>query len=232
VEEDNSMIKTKTSVFTLIVAITAIGLLTSAALVSNEVNGQSKVSVPTWIQNVAGFWSNGDVSDDEFVNAMTFLVEEGIMDLPNVVSTAEAQTITSSLEDMNQRLEKIETESTGKITTAPSPAPPSEEDESIQNDVICPASKVQHWNKIIFTYFGTLESDKESPDIIKERTYEIIVQGHPGEIIDLNQLVFDRLTGMGYTGYVPDPNAIKIVDVGYGIICAYDPPPFVPAPKK
>jgi hypothetical protein len=220
----------KTTLLTATIIFAIIGLITSTFSYSNASTEPSTFYVPSWVQNVAGFWSNGDVSDDEFVNAMTFLVDEGIMDLPNVVSSAEAQTITSSLEDMNQRLEKIETQTkTAGETSAPTPL---SEDELTSSNDICPASKVQHWNKIIFTYFGTLESDKGFPDIIKERTYEIIVQGHPGEIIDLNQLVFDRLTGMGYIGYMPDPNAIKIVDVGYGIICAYDSNPSIPSDKK
>lgn len=229
----NSMTKTKTTIFVMILATATIGLLTGVVSISNIANAQSTVTVPSWIQNIAGFWSSGDISDDEFVNAMTFLVEEGIMNIPNVVSPVEAQTITSSLEDMNQRLEKIETQtSTGEVTVAPSSAPPLEENESIQNDTICPASKVQHWNKIIFTYPATLQSDKGFTEIKDGRTYEIIVQVQPGGVIDLNQLVFDRLTGMGYSGYGSTPVSLNIVDVEYGVICAYDPSPFVPSPKK
>jgi len=63
----------KTTVLALIIAVTAIGLLTSTVSFSNAANAQ-EVSVPNWIQNIAGFWSSGDVSDGEFVNAMTFLL--------------------------------------------------------------------------------------------------------------------------------------------------------------
>lgn len=70
------------------------------------------------IQNVAGFWANGQVSDDEFVNAITFLVEKGIMDLPNAISPAEAQTITNSLDEMNLRIEKIKQQTSGTAGTS------------------------------------------------------------------------------------------------------------------
>ena len=226
------MTKPKMYLLAITISIAAIGLLTSTISFSNAANEPSTVSIPSWIQNVAGFWSNGEVSDDEFVNAMKFLVEEGIMDLPNVVNPAEAQTLTSSLEDINQRLEKIETQTeTGNTATEESTSLSPEKDD-FAHSPICPANKVQHWNKIIFAYSGTLESEKGFPDIVKERTYEIIVQGHTGGVTDLNQLVFDRLMGMGYVGYLPDPNAIEIVDVEYGVICADDPNPSMQSSKK
>jgi len=227
------MTKPKMFLLAITISVAIMGLLTNTISFSNAASEPSTVNVPSWIQNVAGFWSNGDVSDFEFVNAMTFLVEEGIMDLPNVVSPAEAQTITRSLEDINQRLERIETQTETDYTTgSQTPSVSHEEDGSFQNDPICPANKVQHWNKIIFTYPGTLESNKGFPDIVKERTYEVIVQGQPGGVTDLNQLIFDRLMGMGYVGYLPSPDAIEIVDVGYGVICADDPNPSVPSFKK
>lgn len=230
------MTKTKTTIFAMIFAAVTIGLLVSTISVSNIANAQSTVNVPSWIQNVAGFWSSGDVSDDEFVNAMTFLVEEGIMDLPNVVSPAEAQTITSSLEEMDQRLEKIETQtSTGEVTTTPSTPPTPEEDESTQYDSVCPASKVQHWNKIIFSYSGNTQSDKGYPSITADRPYEMIVQGTTGGITDLQRTVADRLIEMKYSTLFSEDTitaSVTIIDVDYAVICAQDPTPFVPSPMK
>lgn len=230
------MTKTKTTIFAMMLAAATIGLLASTALVSNAASAQSTVTVPSWIQNVAGFWSSGDVSDDEFVNAMTFLVEEGVMDLPNVLSPAEAQTITSSLEEMDQRLEKIETEkSTGEVTAAPPTPPTPEGDGSAKYDSVCPASKVQHWNKIIFSYSGNSQSDKGYPLITAHRPYEMIVQGTTGGITDLQRTVADRLIEMEYSTIHTEDTitaSVTIIDVDYAVICAQDPIPFVPSPMK
>ena len=41
-------------------------------------NNLNKV-VPSWIKNTAGWWAQGTVSDDEFVNSIKFLIEKGII---------------------------------------------------------------------------------------------------------------------------------------------------------
>jgi len=228
------MTKTKTSVFTLIVTIAAIGLLTSSGLVSNEVNGQS-TTVPTWIQNVANFWSNGEVSDDEFVNAMTFLVEEGIMDLPNVVSPVEAQTITSSLEDMNERLEKIEEQKAVVGTTiAPSPVEPPEDTTYPYTFAICPADKVRHFDKIQFKLKldKSVSSVKGYNPLSSQFNNIVILEEGPDEVgspFQLEDRLASHLGDLGYSHTV-DNNSQKlhafdldIIDVEYAVICANKP---------
>lgn len=141
------MTKVKT---TKIFALTLIAG-TFAVIGSFSFSSAEEEIVPSWIQNVASFWSNGDISDQEFVNAMEFLVEEGIMDLPNTVSAAEAQTITSSLAEMNERLEAVEAQApvaTGTTVAAPIPSTPPPSDEGYSP--ICPSDMVQHWDKVVF----------------------------------------------------------------------------------
>ena len=36
-------------------------------------------SVPKWVKNTAGWWATDAISETEFVNAIEFLVNEGIM---------------------------------------------------------------------------------------------------------------------------------------------------------
>ena len=36
-------------------------------------------SVPNWVKNTAGWWATDAISEDEFVNAIEFLVNEGIL---------------------------------------------------------------------------------------------------------------------------------------------------------
>lgn len=38
--------------------------------------------IPEWIKNTAEFWINGQVSDEEFVTALQFLVEQGVLNIP------------------------------------------------------------------------------------------------------------------------------------------------------
>ena len=42
-------------------------------------SAQSESLVPSWIKNTAGFWSNDQISDTEFLNAIKYLLENNII---------------------------------------------------------------------------------------------------------------------------------------------------------
>jgi len=42
-------------------------------------SAQSEALVPSWIKNTAGFWSNNQISDSEFLNAIKYLLENDII---------------------------------------------------------------------------------------------------------------------------------------------------------
>ena len=42
----------------------------------------NEVEIPGWIKNNAGWWANGDIGDDAFVQGLQYLIEEGIMTIP------------------------------------------------------------------------------------------------------------------------------------------------------
>ena len=46
-----------------------------------SVNAESLL--PSWIKTIAGFWANDQISDEEFVGALQFLVKEGILVIPS-----------------------------------------------------------------------------------------------------------------------------------------------------
>ena len=50
--------------------------------------------IPTWIKNTAKSWSNDQVSDDEFINAMQFLIGEQIISIPGSQATVDVDTLT------------------------------------------------------------------------------------------------------------------------------------------
>ena len=39
--------------------------------------------LPEWIKTIAGFWASNQISDDEFVGALQYLVKEGILVIPS-----------------------------------------------------------------------------------------------------------------------------------------------------
>ena len=44
-------------------------------------------SVPDWVKNTAGWWARDAISETEFVNAIQFLVNEGIISIKNSISS-------------------------------------------------------------------------------------------------------------------------------------------------
>ena len=38
-----------------------------------------KTQIPSWIKNNAGWWADGSIDDDSFVQGIQFLIKEGIM---------------------------------------------------------------------------------------------------------------------------------------------------------
>jgi hypothetical protein len=44
---------------------------------------QPPTGIPSWIKNNAGWWADGSIDDDSFVQGMQFLIKEGIMSIPS-----------------------------------------------------------------------------------------------------------------------------------------------------
>ncbi|CUR51665.1 exported protein of unknown function [Nitrosotalea devaniterrae] len=57
-------------------------------------NMKSNVSIPKWVKTTAKMWSQGDVQDSEFTNAIQYLISNGIMQIPHQTSgSSSSQTI-------------------------------------------------------------------------------------------------------------------------------------------
>ncbi len=39
-------------------------------------------SIPQWIKNNAGWWADGSIDDNSFIQGIQFLIKEGIMKIP------------------------------------------------------------------------------------------------------------------------------------------------------
>ena len=62
--------------------------------------GGDQVGIPQWIKGNAGLWSEGTISDSEFVNSLQYLLGAGILELP--ITEARAATSPVSDEDTAQ----------------------------------------------------------------------------------------------------------------------------------
>ena len=75
-----------------IIAVVFFGVFVSIPTITQNVSAESD-SVPSWIKNTASFWVDGNVSDTEFLNALEFLIGEGIIQIPGE-SVSDVDTIT------------------------------------------------------------------------------------------------------------------------------------------
>ena len=61
--------------------LTAISTIAVLLLVGSGVSSVY-AEVPSWIKNNAGWWVDGTIDDDSFVQGIQFLVQEGFMTIP------------------------------------------------------------------------------------------------------------------------------------------------------
>ena len=62
----------------VILLIVFIGVASFATFASAE----SSEKIPSWVKTIAGLWVNGLVSDDEYLEIMQFLVDNGLLQIP------------------------------------------------------------------------------------------------------------------------------------------------------
>lgn len=77
------------------------------SLTSNElatipgVEHQVQLKIPGWVKNDAGWWAKGEVSDDEFVKGIQFLITNGIVVIGSADSHTQVQTSASQQTQIN-----------------------------------------------------------------------------------------------------------------------------------
>ena len=62
------------------ITITVLTVVLLAGSISPFVSAQS---VPEWVKNNAAWWSEGTISEGEFVSAIQFLIKENILTMPD-----------------------------------------------------------------------------------------------------------------------------------------------------
>ncbi len=63
-------------------AIVEIKIAENPLLEKIDDNVVSSSEIPEWIKNNAGWWADGQITDDDFVKGIQFLIKEGIMKIP------------------------------------------------------------------------------------------------------------------------------------------------------
>ena len=99
------MTRAKTSGLALIIAVTTIGLLSSTVSFSNAANVQEE-NVPNWFKSVAGFWSEDEISSQEFLDGVEFLIGNNVIVVEGF-EYAEAEEIAQIKPDEPESIETI-----------------------------------------------------------------------------------------------------------------------------
>jgi len=63
----------------IIIAIAFVFLFSSASIYA-----QSQYDIPAWFKGVAGFWAEDKISDDEFGEGLSFLIDNDIIEVPKI----------------------------------------------------------------------------------------------------------------------------------------------------
>ncbi len=87
--------------------LVAVPLLLSAGLLS-FVSAQENSQIPTWIKTAVGFWVTGNISDEEFLKAIEYFVENEIIKVPS--QTTDDKLLIENLQvlqaEINMKLEQ------------------------------------------------------------------------------------------------------------------------------
>ena len=59
-----------------LIAVSGIGVL-------SFVSAQEDSQIPTWIKTAVGFWVNDQITDDEFLKAIEYFVENEMINVPS-----------------------------------------------------------------------------------------------------------------------------------------------------
>ena len=77
-------------------------LVISLGVSIGTIFAQSSYEIPAWVKGIAGFWAEGNISDAEFGEGLTFLIDSGIIEIPKIV---ELENKIVELENENKELQ-------------------------------------------------------------------------------------------------------------------------------
>ncbi len=95
----------------------------SALIVSvsiTSISAQSQYNIPSWVKGIAGFWAEDKITDNEFGEGLSFLIDNEIIKVPKI---QELQNKITQLEDENTELRKMKGIPRPEPTPEPEPTP-------------------------------------------------------------------------------------------------------------
>ncbi len=69
------------------------GIIEVGPSTAKQTPTQPLVSIPTWVKNNAGWWSGGEISDNDFAKGIEFMIKEGIIKVPTTQKEAGANAV-------------------------------------------------------------------------------------------------------------------------------------------
>jgi len=79
----------------LLVLIMFFSLIGSSILVPNS-SAQKDTEIPGWIKNVAGWWANGEIPENQFLNAIGYLINNNIISISFMPCSEKTESQTTS----------------------------------------------------------------------------------------------------------------------------------------
>jgi len=70
-------------------------LIGSSILVPNS-SAQEDTQIPDWIKNVAGWWANGEIPENQFLDAIGYLINNNIISIPFMPCSEKTESQTTS----------------------------------------------------------------------------------------------------------------------------------------
>ena len=79
--------KNSKTLFAILAVFFVIAILPITAFAQSD-------AIPSWIKNSAGWWSEGLISDSEFIDSIEYLIEKGTIHIPSFPTTSDVDSIT------------------------------------------------------------------------------------------------------------------------------------------
>ncbi len=114
------------------VIIIAIAFVLIAGVSVTSISAQSQYDIPSWVKEVAGFWVEDKISDDDFGEGLAFLIDNEIIKVPiiqeleskinqiqseNNILKGEITNLKSQNTDLQNKLNQLTTSSTPKSSS-------------------------------------------------------------------------------------------------------------------
>jgi len=91
----------KTIILGIVIGVFVTGLLIGGSI--EQTTAAKKMNIPGWVKNNAEWWSQGQISDEDFASGIEYMINDGIIK----VQQAQAQTPTSSGEPFDELWDAI-----------------------------------------------------------------------------------------------------------------------------